>query len=226
MDLQNTWVIIPAYNEEPVAGVVVSEVISQGYRVVLIDDGSFDQTSVVACKAGADVVRHPFNLGQGAALQTGIDYALRKNAKYLVTFDADGQHDVSNIKKMLDSHISVNADIVFGSRFLGTAENMPSFRKALLKLAVFFTRVTTGLNITDAHNGLRLMTADCAKRIRITQNRMAHASEIFSMTASMGLRYIESPVSIKYTSYSLAKGQRTSDSFAILIDLMLRVFRK
>jgi glycosyltransferase involved in cell wall biosynthesis len=222
MDLQDVWIVMAAYNEGPTVEVVVDDVKSLGFSVVVVDDGSADQTSAVARRAGAHVVTHPFNLGQGAALQTGIDYSLRRNANYIVTFDADGQHDPYDIRKMLDALITANADIVCGSRFQGSTENMPSSRKALLKLAVLFTNVTTGLKMTDAHNGFRVMTADCARKVKISQNRMAHASEIISMIALLKLKYIEAPVSVKYTPYSLAKGQRISDALSILTDLIFK----
>jgi glycosyltransferase involved in cell wall biosynthesis len=226
MDLQDVWVVMAAYKEVSAVGVVVNDVRSLGYSVVVVDDGSADQTSAVARRAGADVVMHPFNLGQGAALQTGIEYALRRNAKYMVTFDADGQHDPDDIMKMLEALITANADIVCGSRFQGATENMPSSRKALLKLAVLFTKATTGIKMTDAHNGFRVMTADCAKKIKISQNRMAHASEIISMIASLRLKYTEAPVSVKYTPYSLAKGQRISGALNILTDLIFKALHR
>ena len=222
MVLQDVWVVIAAYNEGTTVEGVVNDVGSLGYSVVVVDDGSADQTSAAARRAGADVVAHPFNLGQGAALQTGIEYVLRRDAKYVVTFDADGQHYSGDIIRMLETLNASNADIVCGSRFLGSSQNMPPSRKVLLKLAVFFTKATTGMKMTDAHNGFRVMTADCARKIKIFQNRMAHASEIISMIASLRLKYAEAPVSVRYTSYSLGKGQRISGALNILADLVFR----
>lgn len=222
MNLGNVWIVIAAHNEESVVGNVINALKSIGYELVVVDDGSSDQTSDIARRAGADVVIHPFNLGQGAALQTGIDYALRCGAKFIATYDADGQHDPGDIMKLLEVLVSTKSDIACGSRFLGLTENMPLSRAVLLKLAVLFTTITTGIKVTDAHNGLRVMTADCARKIRISQNRMAHASEIISMISSLRLKYVEAPVSINYTSYSLGKGQKISGALSILVDIIFK----
>lgn len=222
MNLGNVWIVIAAHNEESVIGDVVNELKSIGCELVVVDDGSADKTPDIAWRAGSDVVIHPFNLGQGAALQTGIDYALRRGAAFVATFDADGQHDPADILKMLEVLVATKSDIVCGSRFLGLTENMPFSRAVLLKLAVLFTTITTGIKVTDAHNGLRVMTADCARKIKITQNRMAHASEIISIISSLRLKYIEVPVSIRYTPYSLKKGQRISGALNILVDLIIK----
>jgi len=188
------FVVIPAFNEGPVIGRVVGEVKRGGYPVVVVDDGSKDGTAGEACAAGAAVVSHPFNLGQGAALQTGIDYALAQTAEVIVTFDADGQHRVSDISRLAEALFDEQADYALGSRFLGQAPNLPTLRKALLRAATTFTRLTTGLQVTDTHNGLRAMTRRGAAAIRLRQNRMAHASEWLSQIAASGLRYVEWPL--------------------------------
>src|SRR5580658_8959053 len=109
------WLIIPAYNEAAVIGRVVGDVIRRGYNVAVIDDGSTDETGCRAAAAGAVVVTHPINLGQGAALQTGIRYALRQGADTIVTFDADGQHRAADIDVLIDALASNNADFALGS---------------------------------------------------------------------------------------------------------------
>jgi polyprenyl-phospho-N-acetylgalactosaminyl synthase len=164
-------------------------------------------------------VAHPVNLGQGAALQTGIDYALAQGAEILVTFDADGQHRVTDIAIMVEALRRERADFALGSRFLGQTYNLPTLRRWVLYAATIFTRLTTGLRLTDSHNGLRVLTRKGAAAIRLRQNRMAHASEILVEIAHSGLRYVEVPVTIEYTAYSLAKGQRIGDSVSILLDL-------
>ncbi len=213
------WLIIPAYNEAAVIGRVVGDVIRRGYNVAVIDDGSTDETGCRAAAAGAVVVTHPINLGQGAALQTGIRYALRQGADTIVTFDADGQHRAADVDVLTDALASNNADFALGSRFLGGAVAMPLSRRLLLTAATWFTRLTTGLKISDTHNGLRAMTRHGASRIKLRQNRMAHASELLHEIARSGLRYVEVPVTIEYSRYSLAKGQRIADSLRILVDL-------
>jgi glycosyltransferase involved in cell wall biosynthesis len=213
-------VICAAYNEATTIGRVVTELGRAGYQVVVVDDGSADQTRYIAAAAGAHVVTHPVNLGQGAALQTGIDYALAQGADILVTFDADGQHRVADIPVMVEALWRERADFALGSRFLGQTYNLPTLRRWVLYAATIFTRLTTGLRLTDSHNGLRALTRRGAAAIRLRQNRMAHASEILVEIAHSGLRYVEVPVTIEYTAYSLAKGQRLGDSVAILLDLV------
>jgi glycosyltransferase involved in cell wall biosynthesis len=215
----NVWVICAAYNEATTIGRVVTELASAGHQAIVVDDGSGDGTRHIAAAAGAHVVAHPINLGQGAALQTGIDYALAQGADILVTFDADGQHRVSDIPRLLDALRRERADFALGSRFLGQTYNLPTLRRWLLQAATVFTRLTTGLCLTDSHNGLRALTRTGAAAIRLRQNRMAHASEILAEIARSGLRYVEVPVTIEYTAYSLAKGQRIGDSVTILLDL-------
>jgi glycosyltransferase involved in cell wall biosynthesis len=212
------WVVIAAYNEAPVIAAVLSELVGR-YQVVVVDDGSRDATADVAAKAGAAVVPHPVNLGQGAALQTGIKFALGEGATHIVTFDADGQHRAADIARLTDALDQNHADFALGSRFLGISVGMPFSRRMLLKAATAFTRWTTGLRVTDTHNGLRAMTRRAAQAISLKQNRMAHASELLAQIGRSGLPYVEVPVTIEYSRYSLAKGQRLSDSLAILFDL-------
>jgi len=213
------WVVIAAYNEERVIARVVADVRRRGHAVVVVDDGSADATAEIAAQAGAVVISHPVNLGQGAALQTGIEFALSRGADFVVTYDADGQHRADDIGGLLKALTDNNADFALGSRFLGASIDLPPTRRMLLKAATVFTRLTTGMRVTDTHNGLRAMTRRGASRITLRQNRMAHASELLEQIARSRLRYVEVPVTIEYSAYSLAKGQKLSDSLAILVDL-------
>jgi glycosyltransferase involved in cell wall biosynthesis len=220
------WIVVAAYNEARTIADVVREIRRTGHALVVVDDGSTDATAELAAAASAEVVRHPFNLGQGAALQTGIEFALAQGARFVVTFDADGQHRTSDIAALLDALTRNDADFALGSRVLGATVNLPPRRRWLLKAATWFTRMTTGLAVTDAHNGLRAMTRRGAGTIRLHQNRMAHASEILHQIAASGLTYVEAPVTVEYSAYSLAKGQRTSDALTILVDLFVRRLRR
>ena len=215
-------VVIAAHNEAAAIARVVFGAKRAGYSALVVDDGSGDASAEIARAAGAAVVKHPFNLGQGAALQTGIEYALAGDAQIIVTFDADGQHRVSDISRLTDALVREHADFALGSRFLGQAPNLPPLRRLLLKAATAFTRLTTGLQLTDTHNGLRVMTRRGAAAIRLRQNRMAHASEFLVQIASSGLPCVERPCTIEYTAYSLAKGQRVRDAVLILLDLFAR----
>jgi glycosyltransferase involved in cell wall biosynthesis len=222
IDPRSIWVVIAAFNEAAVIEPIVSDIVRRNYSVVLIDDGSQDKTGQIALAAGATVVSHPVNLGQGAALQTGIKFALQQGAHAIVTFDADGQHRPSDIARLVDALEQSNADYVLGSRFLGSSRGMPLRRRLLLHAAIWFTRTVTGLRLSDTHNGLRAMSREGAQRISLRQNRMAHASELLQQIAASGLPYIEVPVTIEYTRYSLAKGQGLADSVAILFDLSVQ----
>jgi glycosyltransferase involved in cell wall biosynthesis len=216
---QRIWVVIAAYNEGGVIARVISDVRRRGFPIVLVDDGSADATAEVAERAGAVVVRHPVNLGQGAALQTGLEFALYEGADVIVTFDADGQHRAADIAGLIDALAQHGADYALGSRFLGCAVNLPPARRLLLTAATWFTRITSGLSLTDTHNGLRAMTRRGASAIRLRQNRMAHGTEILNQIAASRLKYVEVPVTIEYSAYSLAKGQKLSDALSILVDL-------
>jgi glycosyltransferase involved in cell wall biosynthesis len=219
---KQTFVVIAAYNEATMIARVVSDVRREGYKVIVVDDGSKDGTAQAAKSADAIVLQHPINLGQGAALQSGIEFAIANGAEVIVTFDADGQHRAADISRLISALDEESADFALGSRFLEPSSNIPRLRRLMLKAATVFTRVTTGLRVTDAHNGLRAMTRRGASAIRLRQNRMAHASELLSQIASSGLHYVERPVAIQYSAYSIAKGQKTSDAIVILLDLFAR----
>lgn len=215
------WVICPAFNEATTIGRVLAELRrGQGdYNIVVVDDGSNDATRRIAADVATAVISHPINLGQGAALKTGIDYALSEGADYLVTFDTDGQHLVSDIPRLLEALDRGRADFALGSRFLTASGEMPLSRRILLFAATVFTTATTGLRLTDTHNGLRAFTRRGAAALQLRQDRMAHASEILAEIARSRLRYVEVPVTIAYTDYSMAKGQRAGDFVMILLDL-------
>jgi glycosyltransferase involved in cell wall biosynthesis len=215
------WVVVPAYNEARVIGGVVEELVARGHHVVVIDDGSSDDTPAAARRAGAAVLRHAVNRGQGAALQTGIAYALRRGAEHIVTFDSDGQHAAEDVDALVAPLLAGRADVVLGSRFIGSSQGMPGARKAILALAVVFTRVASGARVTDTHNGLRAFTRAAAAKLDIRLDRMAHASEILDQIVRHELRFEEVPVHVKYTEYSRRKGQSSLAALRILADYVL-----
>ncbi len=212
--------MIAALNEEAVIGDVVGEVTRAGWSVVLVDDGSRDGTAAQARAAGAVVIKHPINLGQGAALQTGIDYAVRHGARHLVTFDADGQMNADDIPALVAA--LDDADIALGSRFLGKIEGATARRRAFLKGAVLMSNRLSGLNLTDAHCGFRAFRASVAPHIRMQQHRMAHASELLRKIKTSGVRVVEVPVTIRYTEHSMRKGQHGFQAVRILFDYFFR----
>jgi glycosyltransferase involved in cell wall biosynthesis len=214
-------VVIAAYNEETVIAGVVRPLVDTGYAVVVVDDGSRDRTGECARDAGAAVVRHAVNRGQGAALQSGLRYALRHGAGILVTFDADGQHSADDIPRLVGPIAARAADIVLGSRFLEHAADVPAARRLLLRLAVAFTGVASGVRLTDAHNGLRALSRRAAEQVDLHLDRMAHASEIIDQLVRTGLPLVEVSVMVRYTTYSLQKGQRAGHAARIVWDYLL-----
>lgn len=221
----STFVVVAAYNEATTIGPVVSDLRRRWPNVLVVDDGSTDETAAAALRAGAEVVSHAINRGQGAALQTGFVHALAAGARYLVTFDADGQHSSDEIDRLLDPVASGDFEVALGSRFLEPSGEVPILRKTLLKGAVIFTRLASGLRLTDTHNGFRAFSRRAAERIDLRADRMAHASEILDQIAHHRLSYAEVPVRIRYTRHSRAKGQSNLDAFRVLLDYLLsRIF--
>lgn len=231
-----TFIIIPAYNEEKNIGQVANEAKQYG-QVVVVDDGSSDDTYKAVKKLGAVRLRHVVNRGQGASLKTGIDYALEQGAEIIVTIDSDGQHLTAEIPKLIEPILRGEAEIVLGSRFLSTDSqglktddnglrinaartlNIPWTKKWLiLKPAVLVEKMFTGLKLSDVHQGFRAMNRVAAEKIQITQDRMAHATEIVSEIKRHCLRHKEVPTSVIYKKY----GQGLRGGAKILKDLIFR----
>lgn len=225
IDPRKVFVVIPAFNEQQSLQFVVDELITKRYNPVIIDDGSANDIYSLIKGGNVYFLRHRVNLGQGAALQTGIEFALHKQASYIVTFDADGQHHANDIEQMLAKLEETGSDIVLGSRFM-KSNAIPLTRRIILQTARYVNFLFTGLFLTDAHNGLRALTKEAAEKITITENRMAHATEILSLIRRNKLKYVEVPVNVSYTEYSQQKGQSAIDSFRIFFDLLLnKIFR-
>lgn len=220
---EDVWVVIPVFNEDQVIADVIEEVRATFPNVVCVDDGSGDESASRVAGTRAHLVRHPINMGQGASLQTGLAYALaRPGAKFFVTFDADGQHQVSDVERMVELARGGEADVVLGSRFLEQAEDVPWLKRVVLRVAVALSPTARKLRLTDAHNGLRVLTRPVAEGLRISMNGMAHASEIVSFLARSNAKVQEVPVTIRYTEYSMSKGQSLVNGVNILFDLSLR----
>jgi glycosyltransferase involved in cell wall biosynthesis len=221
----SVYVIIPVYNEGKVIREVVANVLKYFPNVVCVDDGSKDNSSSEISKTKAHLVKHPLNLGQGGALQTGLEYALLDpRAEYFITFDADGQHSIIDAQRMLSELQNGNFDVILGSRFLEktSARNVPVKKRLLLKLAVWFTLLTSGLELTDTHNGLRIFNRKAVEAIDITLPDMAHASEILAIIRQERLKYKEVPVTIQYSEYSMSKGQSMLNAVNIIFDLLVK----
>lgn len=217
---KNIVVIIAAYNEEKKIKAVVDFVSKYVDLVVVVDDGSKDKTSEMVKNKKAVVLRHCINLGQGAALQTGFEYARRINPDVIVTFDADGQFSAEEIPLMIQPILAKKVDVALGSRFLGKTINISPIRKYILKLGILFTWIFSEIKLTDTHNGFRALSKKALDSIEITQNRMAHASEIIDQIKLKNLKYVEVPVTVKYDDYSKRKGQSSLNSLKIVLELI------
>ena len=210
------FIVVPAFNEGRRLSAVLDDLAMTGYPVVVVDDGSKDRTVDVGRRHGCYVVRHSFNRGQGAALQTGITFALREGAEAIVTFDADGQHQTSDLPALLEPVLSGRCDVALGNRFLNHQSNVPAPRKVMLQLGRLFTFMTSGVRVGDCHNGYRAFSRKGAAAISMKQDRMAHASEIYDQIKDSRLTFEEVPVTIRYTAETLAKGQKLSNAISVL----------
>lgn len=217
-------VVIPAYNESKSIGRVIRDLFKHGYKEILVvDDGSSDNTAEVASVAGAHVLRHEINRGQGAALQTGNEYALSRGADIVVHFDADGQFDAADIAPAIEFlHIN-NLDAVLGSRFLRIDNQIPFFKKYFIfPISRVVNNLIIGKKLTDIHNGFRILTTVALSRIEITQNRMAHATEIVRQLVDKNILFKEFPVRVTYHEY----GQGIGGAFKIIKDLFTGLFTR
>ena len=218
------FVVIPAFNEGQVLDQTVRPLIEAGFSVVVVDDCSNDDTWRISERLGVNTVRQIVNLGQGAALQTGMEFALRNGAQIVVHFDADGQHDWRQIPNLVTPVLKGEVDVVYGSRFLrrGDASAVPRGRRLMLSVGRIVSGVFTGVFLSDTHNGFRALSRKAAAAVTLRENGFAHATEILGQIRRAQLRYMEVPTSISYTEYSLSKGQRIGNFINTFIDLVLR----
>lgn len=217
------FIVMGAYNEGQKIISVINDLEKSGYKeIVVVDDGSSDNTHELLKKKKVAVLRHLINRGQGAALKTGIEYALGKNAEIIVTFDADGQFLVKDINSVIRPVVEGEADIALGSRFLGKAINIPFLKKIVLKLGVYVVFLLYGIKVTDSQCGFRAMTRSAAAAIEISSDRMEHAADFFSEIMKNKLKYTEVPVTVIYSKYSLTKGQDWTNSISLGLKMLFK----
>ncbi|MBY0441206.1 MAG: glycosyltransferase family 2 protein [Mycobacteriaceae bacterium] len=223
------WIIVPAFNEATVIGAVIADVRSVFSNVVCVDDGSSDDTSQIALRQGAYVVRHPVNLGQGAAIQTGIEYARRQpGAQIFATFDGDGQHRVKDVAVMVDRLTASNEsiDIVIGTRFgsgpRAGVSRPPLLKRIVLQTAAWLSPRGRRLGLTDTNNGLRVMNKKVADALDLTMSGMSHAAEFIMLIEENHWRVVEEPIEVRYTEYSKSKGQPLLNGVNIVFEGFLR----
>jgi len=221
------YIIVPVFNERLTVRKVVTSLSEYGFSVIVVDDASTDNSYDSIKDLHIHYLLHEVNLGQGAAIQTGIEYALSKeDATIFATFDGDGQHRPEDLLEMIKPIEKNEADIVMGSRFLlGAFSNASFIRKTAIQTARIINFLFTGLWLTDAHNGLRVFNRKTASLLDLKENGMAHASEILFRMAKYKLRFKEIPVHILYTDYSRKKGQSLFSGIKIFFDLVFnRIF--
>lgn len=220
---RNVWIVVPAFNEAGVIGDVIADLRSVFTNVVCVDDGSRDDTGDIALRAGAHLVRHPVNLGQGAAIQTGVEYARHQpGAEIFATFDADGQHRVKDLVAMIDRLSAGDVDIVIGTRFGPGVSRPPLMKRVVLRIATRLSPRGRRLGLTDTNNGLRVFNKTVADGLDITMSGMSHATELVMLIAENRWRVAEEPVEVLYTEYSKSKGQPLLNGVNIVFEGFLR----
>ncbi|BBU20650.1 glycosyltransferase family 2 protein [Mycobacterium xenopi] len=224
MGYPDVWIVVPAFNEAAVIGEVIADVRSVFDHAVCVDDGSTDGTGEIALGAGAHLVRHPVNLGQGAAIQTGVEYARSQpGAQVFATFDGDGQHRVKDLVTMVDRLSAGDVDIVIGTRFGRRGGNRPPLLKRIvLRTGAWLSPRGRRLGLTDTNNGLRVFNKKVADKLDITMSGMSHATEFIMLIDENGWRVTEEPVEVLYTDYSKSKGQPLLNGVNIIFDGFLR----
>ncbi len=216
---KNIFVVIPAFNEEgSIASVVAGA--KKHSKVIVVDDGSDDDTASIAERSGAFVLRHVVNRGVGAATWTGVLYALRDGADVVVTLDGDCQHDPADIVDVAKPVIEGDADVVIGSRFKGKHWTMPWKKRIGNFILNQITYWLYRIEGTDTQSGFRAYSRLAIKKIRITVDGYGYCSEVVGEIAKHSLRLEEIPIATVYIDKF--KGTRTWDGIEILADLVLK----
>ena len=221
--IQKIYIVIPAFNESGSIGKVIEDLFYYGYEnIVVVDDASADKTSETVKTFNVFLIRHPVNMGPGAAIKTGIDFALFDGADIIVTFDADGQHLAKDIYNLVQPIILNESEITLGNRFLNETSKVPIFKKIILKAGALLMFLMYGILSSDSHNGLKAMSRSAALKINIRSNGWEYCSEVIEEIMLQKIKYREIPVTVKYTDYSIKKGQKIYNSFHIFSKMFIK----
>lgn len=220
-------IVIPAYNESPILGKLLDRLPDKITGVdniipIIIDDGSTDGTAKIKFKKGTIYIRHPINLGVGAATRTGFTATKMLGADIVVTLDGDGQHSPSDLPKLIQPLVKNQADVSFGNRFIDV-QNMPVERLFGNRLLTFITWLTTGLNISDSQCGYRGYTKKAIKKMKLSQAGFEICSEIAGEVKRNKLNYVEIPVKTIYNNISYKKSQSPFNAFNIIMKMIERL---
>lgn len=223
--------ILPAFNEGPIIFKVLQTLkkavkkLPVKTNILVVNDGSTDTTKDKVKKARITLLNHRLNRGLGASISTGLKYAKINKADFAITMDSDGQHNPDDIKTILNPLLKNKADIVIGSRMLNQDNPMPGLRKILNLFSNLFTKLLFGIYSTDSLSGFRGFNKVAINKIKLKTERMEASNELFLQIKKHKLRYAEVPIKVIYTDYSIQKGQKSSNAFAIIFKLLLRLFR-
>ena len=208
MNTKDIYIVIPAKNEAQRIGPVITQTISEGFHnIVVVNDGSTDNTAALAKQLGAKVIHHLVSMGAGAATQTGIEYARKKNARIVVTIDGDNQHCPTDIKSLIKTIKEKELDVVIGSRFLNEKNEIPGVRIFYNKIGNFITALLTGLYVTDSQSGFKAMRMRFLNKTKINLNGYEFCTEIINLIKLNKATYTEVPIKVRYTAETRAKGQ-------------------
>jgi len=221
MKFDNIYILVPVFNENKVIRNTLNELLKVFSNIIIVNDGSTDNTIDKIDDLNISILNHEINLGVGAAVQTGFDYVEKIHDSYaVITFDADGQHSVEDAVTMAKEIQICNEEIIFGSRFIKHQKNVPLVKRNVLKIIAFITKIATGIDLTDAHNGLKAYKVSAIRKLKLQFSGYSYESELITEVAKKNISYKELSTNIKYTEYSIKKGQKLTNGLLIIEDLL------
>lgn len=224
---QKVFIIVPAFNEEERIGQVLRDLKAEGYEnIVVVDDGSKDETGEVAKSEGVIVLQHCINRGPGAATQTGLSFAKQKDADFAVTIDADGQHDARDVSRLIEKAEMDNLDMVFGSRFMEASNTIPLQKRFFNEIADIITFILSTKWVSDSQTGLKVFSKHALEKIYINTSGFEFCTEIFMQIRHYDLKFEELPIKVIYNTNNQKKGQNFATGITTLFKLFVEAITK